>query len=54
MTINDMRRRGKIGRSTLYREISAHRLRTFTRGRRRLALETDFERWLASYCAVIG
>lgn len=48
-SIDDACRACGIGRSKLYTEIAAGRLKTYKIGRRRLVAPRDLREWLAAY-----
>ena len=47
LTVDEMVRATGLGRTSLYQEIAAGRLRTFKVGRRRLATPAALEQWAA-------
>jgi excisionase family DNA binding protein len=52
LTIAEACAAARIGRTSLYREVKAGKLRAIKRGRRTLILLTDLRRWLQSSPAI--
>ena len=53
LTVRDIQQRSRCGKTAIFAELKAGRLRSFKIGKRRLVLEDDFCSWLAAHGAAI-